>query len=123
MKFFIALVLLVGVSSSAFANFKDAIVNHSTVKAVYTLLNAANSQSCVAPTTKDVQSYCYGALPAVKQPTIIHTGCGFSLTVKCATGASATFSGNTGGYEIIDQYRHVSSYTDSGVVIENVVLH
>jgi len=125
MKSILSCILLSCLSSiSAFASdsIGGDVLADPSVKAIYSLLNAANANSCVTPTVSDVSTGCLGRLHQVSEPTIEIVSCDFTLKITCSDGASALIYGSKPQYEIVDQNQHVTSPTDGGIKIEGVDL-
>jgi hypothetical protein len=96
------------------------ILHHPIVAAVEALLNGKHAGGCRAPTdTNGIQWYCLGAIPPVKEPTILPNSCGFSFEIQCP-GETATVTGSTMSYFLASpQPNHVKS-TDAVIVMNGI---
>ena len=98
------------------------ILNHPAVLAVERLLNEKYGNQCVIPTAdKDIRWMCTGALPLVKTPTIVPTGCGFALFVDCPREA-VRIVGSTLSYLLVAPSGTDTSVSPtSGIILINNV--
>ena len=68
------------------------ILNHPVVQGSMALLNAGQAGSCRMPQKEDIHWMCTGAIPPVKEPTILPNSCGFRFEIECEH-SSVAFSG------------------------------
>lgn len=61
----------------------ESILGHSMTQGILLLLNEKNRGSCQLDEEKDIKWMCTGAIPQVKEPTILPNGCGFSFKITC----------------------------------------
>lgn len=97
---------------------EQKVISHPVVLSLETLLNAANDNKCETGTP---QFFCMGALFDVTEPTIVNSGCAFTVDITCKNGAAATVSGNELNY-FIQTPTTVGTVLDQGMNITDVAL-
>ena len=73
----------VGLPGPGTKTVEQEIVTHPVLVNIAKLLNEKNANQCKMPSTNDIQWRCLGALPDVKDPTIVPSSCGFTVKVVC----------------------------------------
>ncbi|MGZ3703881.1 MAG: hypothetical protein ACXWSD_19250, partial [Bdellovibrionota bacterium] len=98
----------------------EQILHHPVVAALETLLNGKHSGGCRSPSNKNsIRWYCLGAIPPVKEPTILPNSCGFDFDIQCP-GEIAEVSGTTVSYFLASPRPNHVKGTDALILINGI---
>jgi hypothetical protein len=95
MKFLVLAGILSVTGMSAKADQTTDILQNSIVTNTFALLQSKHNNTCTPTTAQSIHWYCTGMIPSVSKLTLITTGCGFSVDLKCGNETTSLSGRNT----------------------------